>query len=257
MDTGAPPAGSGWEPERVIDTAAARELIGAEFGARRPGLRDADIEPLAAGWDNTVLRVAERGGDRGAPWVFRFPRREIAVPGVRREIAVLPRLAGLPPLPIPCPTLVAGPSERFPWPYWGARMIPGTELAETGLSGDARIASASGVGAFLAVLHAPEIAAEVGAGLPVDPLRRGDPGVRAPKARRLVGDLSLAYTGYAGRARAALLAAYGATPDPARETAARVLGIFLCAALADYAVTTGRRRLLAASLAGITRAVPH
>ena len=49
---------------------------------------------LANGWDNTACVVDGR-------WLFRFQRREIAVPGMRREIAILPRLAAMLPLPIP------------------------------------------------------------------------------------------------------------------------------------------------------------
>ena len=34
-------------------------------------------------------------------WAFRFPRRAIAVPGVERELSVLPRVAPLLPVPVP------------------------------------------------------------------------------------------------------------------------------------------------------------
>lgn len=316
MDTDPAANAPEWAPERVVSAAAARELI----GARHPELRDAPVEPLATGWDNTVFRVGEE-------WIFRFPRRSLAVPGVEREIAVLPGLAGRLPLPIPRPEFVGRPSERFPWPFWGARMLPGTELAETGPAGDARTGVAADLGGFLAALHEPGLVRAAGAGLPHDPMRRADPGVRAPRARRelaalagrgvrepdpaleafladaeradppagppvlshgdlhvrhvLAGpdaggtvratgvidwgdvcladpvvDLSLAYAGFAGPARTALLTAYGRPPSPARETAARVLAISLCAVLAGYAAATGRARLLAESLAGIDRAAP-
>jgi aminoglycoside phosphotransferase (APT) family kinase protein len=69
-------------------------------------------------------------------------------------------------------------------------------------------------------------------------------------------DLSLAYGAFAGPARAALLAAYGPVP-PARELAARVLAVSLCAALAEYAADEDRPVLLAESLAGLRRAVTN
>ena len=56
---------------------------------------------LGEGWDNSVWVVEER-------WAFRFPRREIAIAGVARELAVLPRLAPLLPVPIPAPQLRRG-----------------------------------------------------------------------------------------------------------------------------------------------------
>lgn len=68
-------------------------------------------------------------------------------------------------------------------------------------------------------------------------------------------DLSLAYSAFAGVPRAALLESYGRPVPPDRELAARVLAVFLCSALAEYAAAEGRHALLAEALAGIGRAV--
>ncbi|MFD0593949.1 aminoglycoside phosphotransferase family protein [Catellatospora coxensis] len=66
-------------------------------------------------------------------------------------------------------------------------------------------------------------------------------------------DLSLAYSGFIGPARAALLDAYG--PVPAEGAArARVLAVNLSAVLAEYAHAEGRVALLREALAGIGRA---
>jgi aminoglycoside phosphotransferase (APT) family kinase protein len=78
-----------WDAEQPVPASLAAELIGRQF----PRLRGTPVEPLATGWDNTVYLV-------GGQWVFRFPRRAIALPGIQREIAVLPLLA--PHLPLPC-----------------------------------------------------------------------------------------------------------------------------------------------------------
>ncbi len=355
-----------WAAEYLVDAPLAAGLIGAQF----PSLRGAQVEALATGWDNTVFLV-------GRHWVFRFPRRAVAVPGLSREIAVLPRLAPRLPLPVPVPEFAGAPSGGYPWPFWGARLLPGHELAESQLPDAAREAAAAGVGSFLRALHSPALAAAFGPGLQVDPLRRGDVGLRAACARerldRLVRrriwvpggaaerllagaerlsqagpgniappgsgppgggppgggppgggpsgggpsgggpsgggppgggrpgsaaktaasvgspvvshgdlhvrhllvnddgrptgvidfgdlcladpgvDLSLAYGGFAGRARAALLAAYGPV-SPAQQMLARVLAVFLCAALADYAAAQARPRLLREALAGLSRA---
>jgi hypothetical protein len=56
-----------------------------------------------------------------------------------------------------------------------------------------------------------------------------------------------------GPARAALLARYGPV-SPEREIRARVLALFLCAALAVYAAADGCPRLLREALAGLVRA---
>ncbi len=299
--------GPQWAPEHVVEAAEAAGLIGAQF----PELRGAPVEALATGWDNTVHLV-----DRC--WVFRFPRRAVAVPGVAREIAVLPRLAPRLSLPVPVPELVGHPADGYPWPFWGARLVPGVELADAGLPDAERVPAAAGVGAFLRALHDVEPA---GFTLPWDPMRRGDPPTRAGKAREALDrlaekgvwtpdpaveallsaaarasapdgptvvvhgdlhirhvlvdgggrpagvidwgdlcladpavDLSLAYGGFAGAARAALLSAYGPVP-PERELAARVLAVSLCASLAEYAAADDRPVLLAEALAGLRRAV--
>ncbi|MFB9840496.1 phosphotransferase, partial [Actinoallomurus acaciae] len=150
-----------WEAEHTVSAERASDLIGARF----PDLRGAAVEALATGWDNTVFLV-------GGEWIFRFPRRSVALPGVRREIAVLPGLAPRLPLPVPVPEFAGQPSPEFPWPFWGARRVPGRELAEAGLPDGARTGAAAGLGAFLRTLHDPDLVPVVAGELPRDPLSR-------------------------------------------------------------------------------------
>ena len=75
--------GKPWSPERVVSVELARELIEAQF----PQLSPARVAALGEGWDNSVFSV-------NGEWVFRFPRRQIAVPLIERELRVLPALAG-------------------------------------------------------------------------------------------------------------------------------------------------------------------
>src|SRR3954454_18877678 len=63
------------------------------------------------------------------------------------------RLGPLVPLPVPVPDLVAVDDLVDPWPFAGARLLPGRELAEAGLSDAARTAAARAVGSFLRALH--------------------------------------------------------------------------------------------------------
>lgn len=292
-----------------MPTTQATALVARHF----PDLRGAPVELLATGWDNTVFLV-------GGEWVFRFPRREIVLPGLRREIAYLPALAPRLPLAIPVPEYVGEPDADFPWPFWGARIIPGRELAMARPEAAALTAVARELGGFLRALHDPALVTEAGEGLPYDPMRRGDPRFRAEHARTGLAaladlglwepdpavervleageqtrppggsvvchgdlhlrhllidpsgahasgvidwidvclgdpalDLSLAYAGFDGAARTALLGAYGEVA-PATEGAARVLALSLCAALAQYAAAKDHPWLLGASLAGIARA---
>jgi aminoglycoside phosphotransferase (APT) family kinase protein len=312
-----------WTPEVVVTPALAASLIGDQF----PDLARAPITTLATGWDNTAYVVGDQ-------WLFRFPRREIAVPGVRREIAVLPRLAPLLPLPIPNPTFIGQPSDRYGWPFFGARMLPGRELADSELPDSQRIDAAESVGEFLRALHDPSLVTlPECADLPVDPMGRGKPKVRAGRAREVLArlaqsgvwppgepseldadvgrlldeadrygesatpggraglvlchgdlhirhllvdpagaaagvidwgdlclgdpavDLGIAYMGFAGAARAALLDAYGRSVSATQELAARTLAVSLAAYLAEYAADDKRPVLLAEAIAGLRRAV--
>src|SRR5688500_6163363 len=162
-----------WDPEVEVEEDRARALIETQF----PELRDTSIREIATGWDNVVHLVDER-------WAFRFPRRAIAVPGVQREIEVLPRLAAHLPLPIPNPRFVGVPSDDYPWPWFGAAYLPGVELADAKLPDERRVELGSALGAFLRALHRPALARLVGRELPVDPMRRADMGSRIPHARR-------------------------------------------------------------------------
>ncbi len=331
-------AGSQWTAEVEVTPQLAADLIREQFpdlGARR-------VTMLATGWDNTAFLVE-------GEWLFRFPRREIAVPGVHREIAVLPRLAARLPLPVPDPHFAGQPSSRYPWPFFGARLLQGAELADSGLSDSGRARAAAAVGHFLRVLHDPGLVSLVNdANLPVDPMRRASAPVRARMAREVLGrlerrgiwpgdadvsrllgqavraaagpgtgsadraagaaepagaaagdggsgrgplvvshgdlhvrhllvgqdgsvtgvidwgdicladpavDLSIAYLGFAGKARADLLSAYGRPVSAEQELAARACAISLAASLVEYAAAEGRAPLLQECAAGLRRAV--
>jgi aminoglycoside phosphotransferase (APT) family kinase protein len=82
-----------WSPDHAVSEAQARALIEAQF----PALAPVAVTPFGAGWDNTVFLVNDT-------YVFRFPRREIAVACMEAEIRVLPGLVGRLPLAIPVPT---------------------------------------------------------------------------------------------------------------------------------------------------------
>ncbi len=166
--------GPEWNPEITVDADLAETLIGAQF----PELGELSrVAELAAGWDNTVFRVTTRHDERlPAPdWAFRFPRREIALAGVRREMSLLPRLAPHLPLPIPVPKKLGEPGAAFPWPFFGARLLDGHDLSVARLADDERARTAADVGSFLRSLHQVSIAECSGGGMEVDPMNRGFP----------------------------------------------------------------------------------
>jgi aminoglycoside phosphotransferase (APT) family kinase protein len=120
-----------WAPEVEVDEPLVRRLLDEQLGLRPRSLR-----LHASGWDNSVWVVDET-------WAFRFPRREVAIPGVEREIAVLPAIAALLPVPIPVPEHVGRPANGYPWPFFGCRFIEGQEVAAAALDEAARLALAS------------------------------------------------------------------------------------------------------------------
>ncbi len=126
-----------WLPERDVSAERARELIEAQF----PKLAPAQVKPLGEGWDNVVYEVNDL-------YVFRFPRRQIAVPLIERELAVLPNLRL--PLATPSPEF-AGKDE---WPFMGYRKLPGITADQAALTDAQRAAIAEPLGAFLKALHA-------------------------------------------------------------------------------------------------------
>jgi len=297
-----------WEPELVVGPALAEKLIRTQF----PQFDFDSLRLLAEGWDNAVYLVDET-------WAFRFPQRSVAVPGLLREIAVLPELAPQLPLPIPIPTFVGAPSDEYGWPFFGARLLPGREVADASLT-DAELRNlARPLGEFLHVLHAPQLLDEFRAQLPADPNRRSDMSFRAPWARTRLGeveeagiwtapprvrswledagllptpapsvvvhgdlhirhvliddggriggiidwgdlavsdpsvDLSLGWAFFPPEAREEFLLAYGEVGAETRLRA-RVLALFLCAALATYAFQKGWAGLGRAAVRGLEAA---
>ena len=169
-----------WDAEVLVDEALVRGLLSEQF----PGLDASSARLLGEGWDNSVWIVEET-------WAFRFPRRQIAIAGVERELAVLPRLAPLLPVPIPEPRFVGVPSERFRWPFFGAPLLSGREPAESELTDEERGRLGQAVGTFLRTLHAPETidAVDPERALPVDFNRRADMPLRVRRLRERLGDL--------------------------------------------------------------------
>ena len=186
-----------WSPEIVVDEPLARRLLRTQF----PELELRSLRLAGEGWDNTAWLVDER-------WLFRFPRREIALDGFGRELQVLPALAPLLPLPVQQPVFLGHPAEEFPWPFYGGPVVPGHELTEAELHEDARQALARPLGRFLRALHDAELEIE----LPLDPISRADMRFRVPRARERLAEL-----GVADQRTERILAAAFELPPPERS----------------------------------------
>ncbi|MEZ4513130.1 MAG: phosphotransferase [Chloroflexota bacterium] len=161
-----------------IDQKTAVSLITSQF----PHLRPVVAELLGMGWDNVVWRVNGR-------FAFRFPRRPIGVDCLQAELALLPTLAPLLPLPVVAPTLLGQPGQGYPWPFAGYALLPGQMAYTVGLTAAARNALAVPLAHFLQTLHAfpPEQARALGA--PPDRLGRFAMATRVPQLQQLLQEL--------------------------------------------------------------------
>ncbi len=144
-----------WTPEKVVDLSLARALITRQF----PTLGALPVKPFGEGFDNTAYLVGEE-------WVFRFPRRQVAVPLIEAESRLLPAIARRLPWRVPVPEFVGDPSDEFPWPFLGYKRLPGRTADRLALSDAQRTALAAPLGRFLKALHSisAEEAASFGAG---------------------------------------------------------------------------------------------
>ncbi len=161
-----------WIAEQSVGDVLAARLIEEQF----PGLSPIRIDSFGAGWDNTAFLVNER-------FVFRFPRRALAVPWLESETSLLPAMAPHLPLPIPEPSFVGQPSDTYEWPFAGYPMLPGKTACRAFLGEAERMEAAASLGAFLAALHRfPRAEAERLGALP-DQIGRVDIGKRLPMIR--------------------------------------------------------------------------
>ena len=188
-----------WTAELVVDEELARRLL-----AGFPELELKSLRHFAEGWDYTIWLVDEK-------WAFRFPRREIAVHGVLREIAVLPELAPVLPIRVPAPVFVGEPNNEFPWPFFGSPLLPGRELGDAELEDEARIAVGLRLARFLRALHDADVAYD----LPTDANRRADMSVRVPKTREQLAQVEGAGIWRRPRSVDAFLAEAEVLPPPA------------------------------------------
>jgi aminoglycoside phosphotransferase (APT) family kinase protein len=168
-----------WLAEVEIDAALVRRLLEQQF----PELELSSLRLVGEGWDNAVWLVDER-------WLFRFPRRDVAVRSAALQIELLPRLASRLPLPIPEPLFAGRPDHGYPWPFLGMTFLPGRETADVAPNDAMRACAARPLGAFLRALHAPEVLEVEGVeSLPVDPLRRADMPFRVERARTRLAEV--------------------------------------------------------------------
>ena len=109
-----------------------------------PEIELKEIKQLGEGFDNTVIQI-------NGQFVFRFPRRPIAVTLIQVENQLLPSIAGTFPLDIPEPIFFGKPSTLYPYPFTGYKMVKGHLPVEGSVEN--KVESAKRFARFLKVLH--------------------------------------------------------------------------------------------------------
>lgn len=128
------------EPDVEITPELARVLLRSQA----PQWAELPLEPLAEGWDNTMLRL----GDKLA---VRLPRRASASQQVRAEAQWAEEAGWGLSLPIPVPQFLGEPEPDFPYPWTVTQFFPGQTAAQ--LSQQHRDAYAEQLAGFLVGFH--------------------------------------------------------------------------------------------------------
>jgi len=169
-----------WSPERLLSVVEVQALVDSSC----PELAPCRARAFAEGWDNSAFLVNDA-------WIFRFPRRQVAVAGLECETRLLPFLAPRLPLALPRPSKLGLPGLGFPWPFAGYLMLPGQTLCRADLGEEARGAMAESLGHFLRALHALKLPEDLQTQLPADPFGRSQLKERAHKLCQRLDRLDL------------------------------------------------------------------
>ncbi|MFD9626226.1 phosphotransferase [Peribacillus muralis] len=150
-----------WVAEYPVSLELARKLIMQQF----PEIEWKEIKQLGEGFDNTVMQINRE-------FVFRFPRRPLAVALIQVENRLLPSIAGTFPLFIPEPVFFGKPSDLYPYPFTGYKMVRGQLPVEESVAN--KVESAKKFASFLKLLHSFPLGKARQAGVEPDGLRRLD-----------------------------------------------------------------------------------
>lgn len=152
-----------WDAQIAISPSIAIELLTQQF----PELQPITLKRLPEGWDNTPYLINDK-------YIFRFPRREIALPCLESEIRLLPWVASHLSLAIPNPKFIGKPSSTYPWPFMGYEMIQGHTACSLKLSEKEKMSLAPSLGSFLANLHKLNVSEAQKRNILPDQVKRSD-----------------------------------------------------------------------------------
>jgi aminoglycoside phosphotransferase (APT) family kinase protein len=148
-----------WSPEIEITSLEAKEIIESQF----PQLIPVSIAELGKGFDNTVFIVNDH-------YVFRFPRKGLAVQLLNIENQLLPLLVRQLNIAIPEPIFFGQATKDYKWPFTGYHHVQGESPGV--LRNEIRNLSATPLALFLKKLHQFPINQAEKMGVPHDRFER-------------------------------------------------------------------------------------
>jgi aminoglycoside phosphotransferase (APT) family kinase protein len=150
-----------WLAEHPVSLEIAQRLIHTQI----PEVKIHHIRRLGEGFDNTVIQINE-------DYVFRFPRRDLAMKLMEGENQILPEIVGRLPLLIPEPIFFGKPSKDFPYSFTGYKMVHGKTPYREPL--EKKLISARRFAHFLKKLHQVPVAKAIKHGVTIDQMKRLD-----------------------------------------------------------------------------------
>lgn len=166
-----------WDPEWEVSEELAYELISSQF----PQLASNTVKKIDYGWDNTVFRV-------GTEYVFRFPRRKVAIKALKMESKILPKLIDYISIPYSMPLFLGEGNNDYPAPFLGYNYLTGELPIE--LTDDQRALSATTLAQFLKKLHTFPVRIAQENGVQHDHRNLTDIALRKEKIRKFTSDIS-------------------------------------------------------------------
>ncbi|QJD82667.1 phosphotransferase [Cohnella herbarum] len=170
-----------WDAEWEVSDDLAHKLITSQF----PQLASKSVKKLGHGWDNTVYLV-------GTEYVFRFPRREVAIHSLRMEGKILPKLKDYLSIAYSKPIFFGAGNYDFPAPFLGYPYLSGK--FPIGLTDKQRKLSASTLAIFLKSLHAFPVQIAQENGVQHDHRNLTDIATRKEKMQKFLSDIALHFS---------------------------------------------------------------
>jgi aminoglycoside phosphotransferase (APT) family kinase protein len=167
-----------WDADWEISEELAQRLISSQF----PQLSSKKIKRLGSGWDNTVFLV-------GDEYVFRFPRRKVAIDSLRVEMKILPKLEEFISIPYSKPVFFGERNSDYPAPFLGYPYLSG--MFPIGLTDEQRALSVATLAHFLKRLHAFPVHVAQENGIQHDHRNLTNIALRKEKMLKFLSDLTM------------------------------------------------------------------